>query len=139
MAEAKLDLLRRVPLLAQLDRRSLEEVARLADEVDIRSGHVLMREGDSGHEFFLIVDGTVAIERGGREVGIARAGDFLGEIALVDGGPRSATATARTEVRALVVTRQAFHSLMDEFPDVRLHVLEALAERVRRAEPEQPN
>jgi CRP/FNR family cyclic AMP-dependent transcriptional regulator len=139
MADAKLEMLRRVPLFSRLDDRSLEEVARLADEVDIRPEQVLMREGRSGHEFFLILRGTVRVERAGELLNVCGRGDFLGEIALVDGGPRTATAIAQDEVRALVVGHREFHSLMDQFPALRLRVLEALAERVRRAEPERPH
>jgi CRP/FNR family cyclic AMP-dependent transcriptional regulator len=136
MADPKTELLRRVPLFAGLDRRGLNEIGRLAEEVDLPAGAVLMREGQTGHEFFLIVDGRVRVERGGRVVNVAGPGDFLGEIALVDGGPRSATATAEERVRAIVLGQREFHSVLERHPQIRLQVLNALAKRVRQAEPD---
>ncbi len=139
MADPKTDLLGRVPLFAGLDRRGLQEIGRLAEEVDLPAGTVLMREGQVGHEFFLIVDGNVRVERGGRLIHVSGPGDFLGEIALVDGGPRSATATAEGPVRALVLGQREFHSVLERHPQIQLQVLKALAKRVRRAEPDIPH
>jgi len=133
--DQKLELLRRVPLFARLDTKGLQEVGRLADEIDVRPGTELCREGRSGGEFFVIIDGSVAIERQGARVNTLGPGDFLGEIALVDGGPRTATATAESPARLLVVGHREFHTLLEDFPSVRLAVLEALAERVRRLDP----
>jgi CRP/FNR family transcriptional regulator, cyclic AMP receptor protein len=137
--DQKLELLKRVPLLAGLGRRELEEVARLVEEVDVKAGKVLMREGDSGSEFFLLVTGTVGIDRGGTRVFTMGGGDFFGEIALIDEGPRTATATAESDSKVLVLGHREFHSLMDQFPSIRTSVLEALARRIRRLEPEAAN
>ena len=82
--DQKLELLKRVPLLAGLGRRELEEVGRLVDEVDIKAGKVLMREGDAGSEFFVLVTGSVGIDRGGTRILTMGGGDFFGEIALID-------------------------------------------------------
>lgn len=136
--DTKSELLRRVPLFSRMNSRALEEVGRLADEIDVPRGRELMREGDRGREFFLILDGEVGIERGGRRLNRLGPGDFLGEIALLDGGPRTATAVTDSPVRLLVLGQREFHSLIDEFPDVRTAVLEALAHRVRRLEPDAP-
>jgi CRP-like cAMP-binding protein len=132
----KTRLLSRVPLFAQLDGAGLEHVARLADEVDVEGGTVLMTEGRSGHEFFVIVDGAVRVERAGRTLAELGAGDFLGEVALVDGGPRTATATATEPSRLLVLGHREFSSLVEEHPDVRRCVLLALADRVRALDAE---
>ena len=134
----KARLLASVPLFAHLGGPGLEEVATLADEVDVDAGTVLTREGRTGGEFFVIVDGSVSVERGGRVVATLRAGDFLGEIALVDGGPRTATTTATVPSRLLVVAHREFHSLLDRFPEVRMGVLQALAERVRKLDVQAP-
>jgi CRP-like cAMP-binding protein len=134
--DEKLELLRRIPLFAGLNRRQIERLGQLTDEVDIPAGRVLMRQGDRGDELFIVVEGELRIERDGRSVAVRMPGDFVGEIALVDHGPRTATVTAAQPTRVLVVGHRAFNTLMDEFPGVRLEVLRALAQRVRAAEPE---
>lgn len=134
----KTRMLARVPLFARLGRSGLAEVAALADEVDVTAGTVLTTEGRTGGEFFVIVDGAVSVARGGTIVRTLGPGDFLGEIALVDGGPRTATTTATVPTRLLVVAHREFHSLMDRFPEVRMAVLQALAERVRALDTRTP-
>jgi CRP-like cAMP-binding protein len=134
--DQKLELLRRVPLFAGLGGRELEEVGRLADEVDLPDGRQLTIEGRTANEFFVIIDGTVRIDRGGQTVRHLRDGDFLGEIALVDGGPRTATATTEGPGRYLVVGHREFHSLLERFPSIQLAVLQAVAQRVRDLDPE---
>ena len=135
--DEKLELLRRVPLLAGLGRKEVEEVGRLAEEIDVPAGRVLMREGQTGQEFFVIVAGSVLIARGGHDLRSLGPGDFLGEIALIDDGPRTATATTEMNSKLLVLAHREFHSLMDQFPSVRKAVLQALAMRVRKLEPEE--
>ncbi len=132
----KLRLLRTVPLFAALGGREIEEVGRLVDEVDVPAGRELTRQGQTGGEFFVIVSGRVRIERDGAAIGTLDEGDFLGEIALVDGGRRTATATTETPARLLVLAHREFHSLLEQFPPIQLAVLRALAERVRRSEPD---
>lgn len=132
----KLELLKQTPLLSALGRKEIEAVGSLVDEVDVPAGQVLMREGDTGREFFVLVDGAVAIERGGKRVRTMQPGDFFGEIALLAEGPRTATATADGPATLLVLGHREFHSLMDQFPAIRTCVLEALASRIRNLEPE---
>jgi CRP/FNR family cyclic AMP-dependent transcriptional regulator len=134
--DQKLELLKRTPLLAELGRRELEEVGRLADEVDVPAGRVLMREGDTGREFFVIVDGSVSIDREGTRLRTAEPGDFFGEVALLSEGPRTATATAETPSKLLVLGHREFHSLMTQFPSIQTCVLNCLATRLRHLEPE---
>ena len=134
--DQKLELLKRTPLLSDLGRRELEEVERLVDEVDVPAGKVLMREGDAGREFFVLVTGTVVIDRGGRRVRTLESGDFFGEIALLAEGPRTATATTEGPATLLVLGHREFHSLMDKYPAIRTCVLDALAKRIRNLEPE---
>ncbi len=137
--DQKLELLKATPLLAELGRRDLAEVGRLADEIDVDAGRVLMREGDSGHEFFVIIDGQVGIDRAGTRVRTLGPGDFFGEVALLSEGPRTATATSETPARLLVVGHREFHALMAQFPTIQTSVLNCLATRLRRLEPEAPN
>lgn len=135
MADEKLEKLRRVPLFAGLGRRELERLGMLTDEVDLPAGRVLMRQGDRGEELFVFMTGAARVERDGQEIAERRVDDFVGEIALLDGGPRTATVTLTEDSTLLVVGRRQFRQLLDEFPDVRLQVLEALAHRVRSGEP----
>jgi CRP-like cAMP-binding protein len=127
----KTRLLTRVPLFARLDAKALAQVATMVDEVDVDAGTVLMTEGRSGREFFVIVDGSVQVTRGGQDVRLLGPGDFLGEIALIDNGPRTATATATTACRLLVLAHREFDSLLAGHADVRTAVLSAIAERLR--------
>ncbi len=129
--DAKLDLLSRVRLFAGLGRRELERLGMLADEVELPEGRVLMRQGERGDEMFILLDGEVRVERDGELVAQRGSGEILGEIALVDGGPRSATVTLAAPSRLLVIGRREFQSMMDEFPGIRLQILSTLAARVR--------
>jgi CRP/FNR family transcriptional regulator, cyclic AMP receptor protein len=137
--DTKLELLRHVPLFAGARDSTLRLIGQLADEVDVPHDKYLMREGQSGQEFFLIIDGHVRIERGGATINVLGPGEFLGEIALIDHGPRTATAVTDGPAKLLVITRQGFGSLMDQSPDIRLEVMSALAARVRHLEPDAPN
>jgi CRP-like cAMP-binding protein len=133
--DEKIRLLSRVPLFAGLGQRELDEVGRLADRVDVTAGRALTRQGETAEEFFVLVHGTARVERDGQTVATLHDGDFLGEIALVDGKPRTATVTTETPSELLVVGHREFHSLLDEFPSIQRTVLRVLAERVRQADP----
>jgi CRP/FNR family cyclic AMP-dependent transcriptional regulator len=127
---AKTDLIGRVPLFAHCSKRELAEVARIADEIDLREGRELTKEGAPGREFFVLVEGTADVVKNGRKVNSLGAGDFFGEIALVHQSPRTATVKATSPVRALVVTERSFRRLLEEMPEIQRKVLAALAERV---------
>ena len=128
--DAKIELLRRVPLFSRCSKRELAEVARFADEVDLAEGHVLTREGERGREFFVLLDGTAEVRRRGRKVNTLGPGDFLGEIALLARTPRTATVRATSPIQALVITDRELRTLLDHAPDIRMKLLEALAERL---------
>jgi CRP/FNR family transcriptional regulator, cyclic AMP receptor protein len=127
---AKVELIKRVPLFSHCSKKELGLVAQIADEIDLAEGRTLMREGDRGREFFVLVEGSADVRRRNRKVNTLRGGDFFGEIALVSQRPRTATVTTTSPVRALVVTEQSFRSLLDRAPDVQRKVLQALADRV---------
>ena len=129
--DEKLELLKTVPLFATCDAREIERLGMLVEEVDLPAGRVLFTEGETADELFIIVSGQVRVERDGAVLANRGPGEFFGEIALVAGGPRTATATCVTPCRLLVVVRHDFHSLMDEFPALKMRVLETLAARVR--------
>jgi len=128
--DAKIELLKRVPLFAGCSKKELGEIAMVADEIDIGAGEVLTTEGDSGREFFVLVDGAAEVRRNGRKVSALGSGDFFGEIALVSERPRTATVTTTMPVRLLVVTDRAFRELMRKVPSIQLKVLTALADRL---------
>lgn len=134
--DEKLDLLRSIPLFVGFGRRELERLGMLTDRVDLPAGRVLMRQGEAGHEMFVIVRGRAEVERDGRVIAERGNGDILGEIALFDEGPRTATVTLTEASQLLVVGHRGFHALMEEMPTVRTQVLESLARRVRQLEPD---
>jgi CRP-like cAMP-binding protein len=127
---AKVEMLRRVPLFSQCSKKELEEVASVADEVSLADGRVLIREGERGREFFVIIDGELTVRRKSRKIASMRDGGFVGEMSLVMDKPRNATVTAEGPVRALVITDRAFKRLLEHSPGIQLKVMRALAERV---------
>jgi CRP-like cAMP-binding protein len=135
--DPKLDMLRSVSLFAGLRQRDLEQVARLADEIDVPGGRVLMREGDRGAEMFVIVSGEAKVERNGQEVARSGPGTVLGEIALLSESPRNATVTTTEPSRLLVLAHREFHSLLADVPAVRTCVMDELARRLSRLQPDQ--
>ena len=126
----KIDLIKRVPLFASASKPELEEIASIADEIDLPEGKVLIKEGDTGREFFVLIDGTAEVARAGKKVASIGPGDFFGEIALISKTPRNATITTTSPVRALVITDRAFRQLLDHSPQIQIAVLSALAERL---------
>ena len=91
---------------------------------------MLIKEGDTGREFFVLIDGTAEVARAGKKVASIGPGDFFGEIALISKTPRNATITTTSPVRALVITDRAFRQLLDHSPQIQIAVLSALAERL---------
>ncbi len=128
--DTKVQALKGVPLFEGLSRREFVQLERVCEDLEVEPGKVLCKEGEIGHEFFVIVDGKVQVTRQGRRVATLGGGDFLGEIALVTEIPRTATVTAETPVRLFVLTRREFHTLLDQNPRVERKVLRALARRL---------
>jgi CRP/FNR family transcriptional regulator, cyclic AMP receptor protein len=127
---SKIDLIKRVPLFASASKAELEEIASIADEIDLPEGKVVIKEGDAGREFIVLIEGTADVERGGRKLATLGPGDFAGEIALIAKLPRTATITTTSPVRALVITDRAFRQLLEHSPQIQIGVLTALAERL---------
>jgi CRP/FNR family transcriptional regulator, cyclic AMP receptor protein len=128
--DKKVDSLKRAPLFSDLSRKELGQLARLTDDVEVPAGRVLCKEGDHGREFFVLVEGKVDVARGGIRVASLGAGDFVGEISLVEPTPRTATVTATTPLRMFVLTPKDFQQMLEENPTVERKVLRALARRV---------
>ena len=129
----KVEVLRGVALFADLDERSIEAISVLARETTIPAGEVLMLEGEPGDVFYVIVEGTIRIERGDRVIRSMLAGGFLGEIALLDRRPRTATAICVTDCRLLALQQHEFDRLIDTFPAVHRRVRAAIARRAGAA------
>lgn len=127
---SKIDLIKRVPLFSSASKAELTEIASIADEIDLPAGRTVIEEGDTGREFFVLIDGTAEVTRGGKKVASIGPGDFFGEIALIAKTPRNATITTTSPVRALVITDRAFKQLLDHSPTIAVGVLVALAERL---------
>jgi CRP/FNR family transcriptional regulator, cyclic AMP receptor protein len=128
--DTKVEALRRSPLFEGLSKKDLVELSRHTEDVDLPAGEVLCKEGQTSSEFFVILDGEAEITRDGTTMRTLGPGDFFGEIALVDSGPRHASVTAKTPMRAFVLTRGNFLRLLDTQPTVERKVLFALARRV---------
>jgi CRP/FNR family transcriptional regulator, cyclic AMP receptor protein len=128
--DSKLELIRKVPLFSRLDKRGLQAVAQIADEIDLPAGKVMAEEGDRGREFFILLEGEADVTKGSQSINTMREGDFFGEIALITHMPRTASVTATTDVRVLVINERDFSSLIKKSPEVARDVAEALAERV---------
>jgi putative iron-dependent peroxidase len=130
--DGKLDLLRTVPLFQGLDASQLDRLADLATEIRAADGEVLMRQGDSGDEFFVVASGHVVVEREGQRLARLGPGEFLGEIALIDGRPRTATAIADGDTHLLVLGNSQFETVIEEFPGLGRQIARALVDRIRR-------
>ena len=130
--DAKVELLKRVPLFAGCSKSELRELAKTADELDIRQGTVLTREGRTAREFFVLVEGTADVTRAGKKIADLGAGDWFGEIALIANSPRTATVTATSPVDVLVITDRRFRSVVETMPSIALKVLSCVGERLAR-------
>jgi len=129
---AKVELLKKVPLFAGCSKSELRELAMTADEIDLRDGHVLTKEGRPGREFFVLVAGTARVTRNGKQIADLGTGDWFGEIALLTDAPRTATVTATSPVDVLVITDRGFRRVVESMPSIALKVLACVGERLAR-------
>ena len=128
--DAKVELLKKVPLFADCSKSELRELAKSADELDLREGTVLTREGRPGREFFVLIDGTVKVTKNGKKVAELKGGDWLGEIALLTDKPRTATVTATSAVDVLVITDRRFRNVVETMPSIAIKVLSQVGDRL---------
>jgi len=128
------ELLARVPLFEGLSKKHLERVARLATRLDAGAGKVLIQEGATGHEFIIVLDGEIEIRRGDEVVTKRGAGEFIGEIALMEHRPRTATVVATTPVALEVIDARSFRGLLDEEPEIAEKIRAASKERLAQLE-----
>ena len=134
MSSAWLPVLEAVPLFAGLSRKDLRRVAALARTKDYPAGAVVVRAGDAGDSFHVVLEGSARVETSGRRAVRIRVGDFFGEMSLLDGAPRSADVTATSELVTMSIGRSGFARVLRDEPSVAVGVLRALAQRLRDAE-----
>lgn len=129
--DAKVELLRGIPLFADCTKKELHGVAQVTEELAVESGTVLIREGDRGHEAFVVIDGRLEISRDGSGVfAVSGPGEVVGEMALFSNRPRNATVTAAAPTRLLRIGDTDFLSLLDRLPHLWLKIAASLADRV---------
>jgi CRP/FNR family transcriptional regulator, cyclic AMP receptor protein len=127
---AKIELLKRVPLFERCSKAELGEIAMLADELDLPTARDITKQGATGKEFIILIEGEAEVVRGLRVVNELGPGDFVGEIALVSGKPRTATVRTRGPARVLVVGASGFRALMRDVPSIKDKVLAAVTARL---------
>lgn len=125
------NVLRELPLFAGLSKRHLRHIAEIARESRFSAQSTIVREGTKGEVFYVILDGRVSVARSGRQTIRLEAGDFFGEMALLDGGERSATIQADTDVLVLTIARPDFMRMLETEPSIALGILKELATRLR--------
>jgi CRP-like cAMP-binding protein len=131
LRNVKIDLLRQVALFKGCSKRELGEIARIADEIDFPAGKTLITQGEPGKQCFVLIEGSVDVVKGGKKVPEMRGGsEIFGEIALLSGGPSTATVITTTPARALVIGPQQFQSLLERWPSIQRRVLHAMSERL---------
>ena len=128
---AKIELLKGVPLFSHCTKKELEAIAAEADELFLPEGSELTRQGGHGREFMVIADGSADVKKNGRLINVLDSGDFLGEIALISEAPRTATVTTSAPTRLLVLTDRAFERVTGAMPSIRASVLKALSKRLQ--------
>jgi CRP-like cAMP-binding protein len=136
--DAKVSLLARVPLFERCSRRELGQIASIAHEVEYPPGTPVVREGDPGREFFIVIEGEVDVRRRGRRLATLRPGNFFGELALITGSPRTATVTTGTPLRALSMDSRDFQRLLQGSPAIHWKLLQEVGIRLEETSNQAP-
>jgi CRP-like cAMP-binding protein len=132
--DAHLDRLQQVQIFRGLSRKELQHVSRQAETIIVEAGEVLVREGETGYEFFILLSGSVDVVRGQQQVATLTDGDFFGELALFDRAPRDATIRAIERSELLLIDCRRFQPLLDDVPLLARKVTAGLARRLRAAD-----
>jgi CRP-like cAMP-binding protein len=133
MADARIAKLKAVPLFAHCTDKQMEFIATQVEDMDFAAGRVLCSEGQSGGDFFMLLSGAAEVTRKGKPIATMVPGDFFGEIAVVDGGPRTATVTTTVASRCLVLGPRQFQNVVHQNVDIAHSVMKALTLRLREA------
>ena len=129
--KAQLSSLKNVPLFSACSKKELEKVAKAADEITMTAGSVVVDQGDMGREAYVILKGEVTIKRNNRKIATLSDGDVVGELSLLDHGPRTATAVCATDCTLLVIDQRRFLGVIDSVPAISHKLLASLAARIR--------
>ncbi|MBA3288485.1 MAG: cyclic nucleotide-binding domain-containing protein [Acidimicrobiia bacterium] len=129
--KAYVDHLRNVPLFAGCTRKELERIAKSGDEIRMTAGSLIVDQGQTGREAFVVLDGTVTVKRNGRKVVTVGPGAIVGELSLLDHGPRTATAVCDTECSLFVISQRHFIAVLDDVPTIAHKLLNTMAGRIR--------
>ena len=132
--DAFIDHLAQVPLFSACSKKDLQLVAKRAEDVKVDAGKQLVSEGETGTEFFVVIDGNAVVSRRGQKVAELGPGGFFGELALLDKAPRNATVTAATPMELVVLGQREFAGLIDDVPEFAHKLLAGLARRLRDAD-----
>ena len=132
--DSKIEQLSQVRLFSAFNKKELGLITRASDEVAFPAGKELVKQGSTGHEFFLILEGECSVRRDGRHVATLKDGEYFGELALLDRAPRNATVVAETPVTLLVLGQREFNGVLDEVPVLAHKMLTVMAHRVREAD-----
>ena len=123
-----------IPLFSACSKRELQTVSGLTTALTIAAGKVITSEGQPGREFVVILDGKATVSINGTEIATLGRGDFFGEIALLDGGPRTATVIANTDLVARVISHAEFSQMLEDVPTMARKLLVGVAARLRDAD-----
>jgi CRP-like cAMP-binding protein len=126
-----LEHLAKVPLFSSCSTRDLQKIAKAGDEVVMPAGSVIVDQGQTGREAFVILDGTALVKRNNKKVAVLGSGAVVGELSLLDHGPRTATVVAETDVSLLVIGQRQFLGVIDEVPALAHKLMSTLAGRIR--------
>lgn len=137
--DPKIERLSQVQLFSACSKRDLARIAALCAEVEVSAGTVLIRQGEPGHEAFVVEQGKARATVRGKRGRTMGPGECFGELALLHSAPRSATVTAETDMHLVVLGSREFSTLLEDVPGVALKVLAAVAERLRETEGKQPH
>ena len=126
--------LQQVPLFRGLSKKQLRLVSSLATRLNEPAGTVLTKEGGRGNEFIIVLSGEIEVRKGDRVVATRGPGDYVGEIALLDNRPRTATVIAKTPVVIEVIGRREFHGLVAETPELLHEIMATVGQRLSELE-----
>lgn len=132
MSDPKAEALSRVPLFSRCSRKELEFLASHTDEVDLAANHTLIKEGSPSDSFYVLLEGEATVDVDGKSRPLLRAGDFFGEISMLDRGRATATVVTATPVRAMVMSHAQFRDAIKSSDPLLSTVIAAMADRLRR-------